>query len=338
MEEYRVNLDIYNGPLDLLLYLIRREEVDIYDIPISRLTEQYLKYVEVIHQLDPNMAGEFLVMAATLLEVKTRMLLPSVPSEEGGPAEAADTGLDPRTELVRQLLEYKAFKDAAMDLQDAGVQQAMRFPRKPNLPQFDPTELDMEDVQVWDLVEAFSKIMESIGQRPTHHEVIYDDTPLELHADDIVDRLGREGGMTFRRIFEGRDRRSEMIGLFLAVLELVRQKRIVARQDSNFGEIYVELNANPPAADGSAGASDAAAPAQQAAVSSDEPADSAPPAGAEDDDADAEVAAAPDAPAASAADADAAAPQDLGRYIADSPSPPKENEDEHRAEDSGSGV
>ncbi len=339
MEEYRVNLDIYNGPLDLLLYLIRRDEVDIYDIPVSRLTEQYLKYVEVIQQLDPNMAGEFLVMAATLLEVKTRMLLPAAPVEEGGTADAAETGLDPRMELVRQLLEYKAFKDAAMDLQDASVQQSMRFPRKPNLPEFDPTELDMEDVQVWDLVEAFSKIMESIGGRPTHHEVIYDDTPLELHADDIVDRLGREGGMTFRRIFEGRTRRSEMIGLFLAILELVRLKKIHARQDANFGEIFVELNTNPPAptegVEGAPPAQDSSPTAGDAsAISIDEPAegrDAAAPAAEPVEDADAEVAASP-------ADAPPQASQDLGRYVSDQSTPPQEPDDEHRTEDPGTGV
>jgi segregation and condensation protein A len=126
-EDYRVHLDIYNGPLDLLLYLIRRDEVDIYDIPIVGITEQYLQYVEVVKALDPNLSGEFLVMAATLMEIKTRMLLP-VP-EMGD--EEDDEPFDPRSELVRQLLEYKAFKDAAGNLEDAGHLQAMSHPRRP---------------------------------------------------------------------------------------------------------------------------------------------------------------------------------------------------------------
>ena len=241
MSEYRVNLEIYNGPLDLLLYLIRRDEVDVYDIPVASILEQYLKYVDMLQRLDPDMAGEFLLMAASLLEIKTRLLLPTPP-----PEEAAQQGLslDPRTELVRQLLEYKAFKDAAGDLRDAAVQQAQRFPRKPILQEADPLEVDLEDVQVWDLLEAFGKLMESIGQRPTHHQVIYDDTPLELHQTDLLDRLSRDGPLAFCQVFEGRTR-GEMVGLFLAMLELVRLKKILAIQEQDFGEIHICVNPNP---------------------------------------------------------------------------------------------
>ena len=244
--DYRVNLDVYNGPLDLLLYLIRRDEVDIYDIPIARITEQYIAYVEMFTKLDPNIAGEFMVMAATLMEVKTRMLLPTPPQEEG---EEEGLGLDPRTELVRQLLEYKAFKDAAVDLRESADEQSLRHPRRPaKIEGDDEPEIDLEDIQVWDLFDAFSKMMEAIGQSLKLHEVIYDDTPLELHATDILDRLGREGPMTFRRVFEGRTVRGEIVGLFLAMLELVRQERILIRQGKNFGEIRVHLNPNPPRA------------------------------------------------------------------------------------------
>ena len=238
-EEYRVSLDVYNGPLDLLLYLIRRDELDIHDIPIARITEQYVAYVELIKTVDPNLAGDFLVMAATLMEIKTRLLLPTPPAEE---EDGEGLDIDPRAELVRQLLEYKAFKDAAGDLAAAAGRQAMKFPRAPARPEGDAEpELDLEDVQVWDLFDAFAKIMEAIGHRPTHHEVIYDDTPVELHAADILDRLGREGPMTFEQIFEGRDNRGEIVGLFLAMLELMRQRRIRARQMDGHGRIRVEL-------------------------------------------------------------------------------------------------
>ena len=276
MAEYRVNLDIYNGPLDLLLYLIRREEVDIYDIPIARVTEQYVQHVEVLKGLDPNLAGEFLVMAATLMEIKTRMLLPSAATTEEGGEDGLE--IDPRAELVRQLLEYKNFKDAAGDLRDSAELQAMKFPRRPGKGGADDgrIELDIDDVQVWDLLDAFDDLMAAIGKTATHHEVIYDDTPIELHAVDIIDRLEREGGLSFRRLFEGRTTRSEMVGLFLALLELVRQKRILASQDVNYGDIHVHLNPDPPDPDeneppAAATAATDEAPAEALAESPDVP-------------------------------------------------------------------
>jgi len=244
MTGYRVNLEIYNGPLDLLLYLIRREEVDIYDIPIARITEQYVKYVELLRQLDCNLAGEFLVLAASLMEIKTRMLLPTPPAEE---VTAEQLQIDPRAELVRQLLEYKAFKDAAGDLREAAEMQALRFGRQVAPPADEQRQLDLESVQVWDLLDAFSRLMEAVGARPGAHEVIYDDTPVELHAADILDRLQRDGPLTFRRIFEGRSGLGELLGLFLALLELVRLRKVFASQDRDFGEIHVHLNPNPPA-------------------------------------------------------------------------------------------
>jgi segregation and condensation protein A len=244
MTEYRVNLPVYNGPLDLLLYLIRRDEVDIYDIPIAKVTDQYLRYVELLKALDPNLAGDFLVMAATLMEIKTRLLLPAREQDEG---EAEGAEADPRAELVRQLLQYKQFKDAAGDLREAAEQQAMRFPRRPAEPEeLTEREYDLEDVQVWDLLDAFDRMMKSIGQDLRQHEVIYDDTPVELHAADIRDRLEREGSLTFRQVFEGRTTRSEIIGLFLALLELVRQEVILAAQEGNFHEIQLHLNPEPP--------------------------------------------------------------------------------------------
>ena len=263
MAEYRVNLAIYNGPLDLLLYLIRRDEVDIYDIPVARITEQYVQYVELLKQLDPNLAGEFLVMAATLLEIKTRMLLPTAPPEEGG-AEGLE--IDPRAELVRQLLEYKAFKDAAGDLRDAAAARALKVPRRPARPDDEEEDapIDLEDAQVWDLLDAFSRLMAAIGADQATHEVIYDDTPIELHQADILDRIEREGPLTFRRIFEGRTDRGQIVGLFLALLELVRTHRIRARQDSNFGEIHIHLNPDPPdeSANGPGASAEADAPGQ----------------------------------------------------------------------------
>lgn len=243
MTDYSIQTDAYSGPLDLLLYLIRREEVDLYDIPIARVTEQYCRYVETLATIDPNIAGDFLVMAATLMEIKSRMLLPRPPAEEG---EVEDFS-DPRLELVRQLLEYKKFKDASLELTHAAQTQFQRWPRTPVKPASAAHgEIDLEDVQIWDLVAVFNKLMSSIGAGAATHDVVFDDTPIALHATDILDRLQGEGGqMGFESIFTGRTR-AEMVGLFLALLELMRQQRVRVVQEEVFGPIFVILlNAEP---------------------------------------------------------------------------------------------
>lgn len=250
-EDYRIELDVYHGPLDLLLYLIRRDEIDINNIPIARITEQYLRYVETLKQLDINLAGEFLVIAASLVEVKSAML---TPREEGDPAAdegtpTAENPEDPRYELVQQLLAYKRFKDVARELEHRRTQFAERFPRYParqqrrQLEQENRQELDLEDVSVWDLLETFTTLMDQVGGSigPRTHDVFDDDTPIELHQEDIVDRLQREGGMTLQQMFLGRRSVGEMLGLFIATLELVRQRRIRAVQEEVGGTIAIEL-------------------------------------------------------------------------------------------------
>lgn len=245
MQDYRVELDVYHGPLDLLLFLIRRDEIEINDIPIHHITEQYLQFVRTIERLDINVAGEFLVMAASLMEIKSAMLTPPPDVQEAG-EEALPTSenpADPRYELVRQLLAYKRFKDAAYQLDDRREQFEARFPRRPAHVEPDQTlpSIDLEDVQVWDLLEAFNRLMEQTAGLTHMHEVTVDDTPIELHAADIVDRLQRDGAMTLQRMFEGRRSVGEMLGLFLATLELIRQRRISARQSEQAGQIDLVL-------------------------------------------------------------------------------------------------
>jgi segregation and condensation protein A len=238
MQNYRIQLDTYSGPMDLLLYLIRREEVDIYDIPIAHVLGQYLEYVRLLEAMDPDGVGEFLVLAATLMEIKSRLLLPKPPPEEDDGDE-----LDPRADLVRQLLAYRAFRDAASNLSDRAERRASQLGRpKIGLPEdAEREEVDIEDAQVWDLMTAFNKLLSSVGIKPGMHEVVYDDTPISLHALDIQDRLQREGpSIAFERVFEGRTR-SEMVGLFLALLELIRQDRVRFDQDAQFGSITVHL-------------------------------------------------------------------------------------------------
>jgi segregation and condensation protein A len=241
LRTFRIDLESYNGPLDLLLYLIRREEVDVYDIPISRITEQYLGYVRLLQSIDPNLAGEFLVMAATLMEIKSRTLLPKPPPEEDD-----SEPIDPRVELVRQLLAYKTFKDAARSLDAAAQMQALKYPRRPANLTTVPDETDLEDAEIWDLFEAFNRLLEATGRRLQTHDVVYDDTPIALHAEDLVDSLRRsQGSQMFEQIFEGRNK-SELIGLFLALLELIRQRRVRVEQQAAFGAIAIHLMDDSP--------------------------------------------------------------------------------------------
>ena len=180
MTQYRVDIDVFAGPLDLLLYLVRKEEVDIYDIPIARITGQYLKYIEMLNLLDIDLAGDFLVMAATLMEIKSVMVLPRTELEGDGDQEIQD----PRSELIRQLLEYKKFKDAANLLEDSASRRKEKFTRPDSVisnlkPDTEP-ELDIDQVSIWTLLEAFDSIMQATGHL-AKFDRIKDDTPIDLH-------------------------------------------------------------------------------------------------------------------------------------------------------------
>jgi segregation and condensation protein A len=232
-EEYRVQLDVFTGPLDLLLYLIRRDELDIQDIPITHITEQYLAYLRLLEQLDPNVVGDFLVMAATLVELKSRSLLPSPP------IELDDDVDDPRGALVRQLLEYKAVKDAARALGSAADERRLRFVR---VPAETPPELqgvELEEVEVWDLLTAFDKVLSAVGAGPRTHDIRYDDRPIAEYRAYICETLARESPIAFHALFFDSENRAEIIGLFLALLELLRCQRVRAEQDRLHGVIYL---------------------------------------------------------------------------------------------------
>lgn len=278
-EDYRVQLDAFEGPLDLLLFLIKRDEIDIHDIPVARITDQYLAFLEHIDRVDIDAAGEFLVTAATLLEIKSRMLAPRPDGVALGPSEAAGgPGEDPRVELVRQLLAYKAYRDAATALEQRADEWRLRSPaaavRVSQADQEDragadpidaiddlaPVDLMLEDLSLVDLVEAFRRVAETVNfERIGTHNVTYDDTPIELHAQDILDRITREGvpglvelgavgadgarargevkEIEFTTIFTGRSR-GEMVGLFLALLDLCRRRQVAFRHD-DAGQIQV---------------------------------------------------------------------------------------------------
>lgn len=237
MTDYRVNLDIFAGPLDLLLYLVRKEEVDIYDIPIAQITDQYIRYLEMLKNLDIDLAADFLVMAATLMQIKSVMLLPKAD------LQLQSVGLeDPRAQLIRQLLEYKKFKDAANLLAAAADSRMERFARPPaiidRLSTDSEPQIDLEQVSVWDILEAFDSLCKAtgVGIKLQH---IKDDTPIDLYQIEILHRLQTEGPLTFERLFDRPAGRIIMIGLFLALLELIREKLVWAEQPALSSSIYL---------------------------------------------------------------------------------------------------
>lgn len=261
--DYRVLLDSFEGPLDLLLFLIRRAEVDVHDIPVALIASQYLEYLNLnIKTVDLEAAGDFLVMAATLMEVKSRMLSwqpgQALPAED--PGAKSDAFEDPRADLVRQLLAFKQYRDASNELETRMEEWQRRAPAGAHGPvKIDavaedpdaPADLAMDELSLMDLIEAFRAIVTSVNfDRVGDHQVTYDDTPIELHAEDILERirsssLGSGTSLSMRQIFEGR-KRGEMIGLFLAMLELVRRRAIRVKQDSTRGDITVEASDESP--------------------------------------------------------------------------------------------
>jgi segregation and condensation protein A len=235
--DYQVDLDTFRGPLDLLLYLVKRQEVDVCDIPIAQVADQFLSYLEMMQVVDVERAGDFLVMAATLMEIKSRMLLPRQNSSD-------DAEPDPRQELVRQLMEYKRFKDAAARLEAFADEHSCRLSR----PAFESAavpaaEQPLRQVELWDLVSAFGRLMrETLALEP--QQIIADQTPLHVYMDAILGQVAEAGRLPFTAVFTPPYQRSRLVGLFLAVLELIRDHKIFIDQPEVFGPI--ELSLAPP--------------------------------------------------------------------------------------------
>ena len=232
--DFRVELDIFRGPLDLLLYLVRKHEVEIVEIPIAPITDQFLEYLEVLKELDVNAVGDFLEMASTLVEIKSRSVLP-----RGG--EVEDELSDPRQELVLRLLEYKKFKDAASMLEERSRDWQQRFGRQASdrpAQQRDLGEEAIHEVELWDLVSAFGRIMREVeSTKPSN--IVYDDTPIHVYMSQISGRLAEQGRLSFRELFRPGLHKSAQIGMFLAILELVRHHQVRADQNQLFGEIWI---------------------------------------------------------------------------------------------------
>jgi len=239
-EDYKVDLEIFEGPLDLLLYLIRREELNIYDIPIGRITEQYMQYLDLMRQLNLDVAGEFIVMAATLMVIKSRMMLPvdRRQTDEGTDEE----WVDPRLDLVRQLIEYKKFKDAAGRLAEYEALTQESFDYGGGRPKFEKSAADAADalasIDMFDLLTAFQEVLARLNEIP-QEELKGMRWSVPDKMDMILERSRADGQVSFSTLFTARSPRGEVIVTFLALLELLRQHRVIVYQNDAFHEITI---------------------------------------------------------------------------------------------------
>lgn len=240
-ETYTVDIEVFEGPLDLLLYLLRREELDIYDIPIEHITRQYVKYIEMMRMLDLSVAGEFLVMASTLMVIKSRMLLPV--EERAEEEESAGEETDPRWDLVRQLVEYKKYKDAAACLmRRERVNSEMFCLGTPSIlpgQSVQGPEMVLGDIGLFDLLTAFQSVLERLPDDSFGHLEPMPWTVTDK-MEEIISLSLRDKPLTFSGLFHQGSPRREVIVTFLALLELLRLRQVAARQSEVFGTITIE--------------------------------------------------------------------------------------------------
>ena len=235
---YKIKLEIFEGPLDLLLYLVKKDHLNIYDIPIAKVTEQYLQYMEFMKLLDLNIAGEFLVMAATLMQIKSKMLLP--PEETPLLIEEQE---DPRAELVRRLLEYEKFKEIAENLREreSDQQEVFKRPKAQIEKEISQQGEVYFEAGLFDLISAFSKALETVPKE-VFYEVIKDEFTIEEKVHQILHSLMVVPSIRLSELFTQAKNKIEIIVIFLSILELIRLKEILARQKDLFGEIEIVRN------------------------------------------------------------------------------------------------
>lgn len=232
---YTVRLEMFEGPLDLLLHLIRKNEISITDIPIALITEQYVDYLKLMKELNLDGAGEYLLMAATLLHIKSKMLLPTSPEEE------EEGGEDPRAELVRRLLEYQTYKEAATELERRPLLDRDVFIRTVPLETEEPEQEEKIDVNLFELLEAFRRVLER-AKPEIFHEVMLDQITVEEKIQDILSLLQRENrSVAFYRLFPEQAPRKVIVVTLLAILELVKMKLVRVFQMAPFETIRISL-------------------------------------------------------------------------------------------------
>jgi len=258
MADYKVRFEVFEGPLDLLLYLIKKEEVDIYEVNLTQLAEQFIEYIDTMRLLDLEIAGEFLVMAATLMYIKSRELLPVDQRAETGEEEE---GEDPRWELIRQLVEYKKFKDAAAQLQVMETRQADVFARIPNKLEFETDRAPARsEASIFDLVNAVNAVLKRFEKRDSPRDIFEDKWTVSEKIEQLLGAIKERGSLKFSELFGNVTSRTEVVVTFLALLELIRLKQLTAVQPEPFGEIEVRaamvaeaVGAGLPAASASTG-------------------------------------------------------------------------------------
>jgi segregation and condensation protein A len=239
MSEYKVKFDVFEGPLDLLLYLIKKQEVDIYEVNLTQLATQFIEYIEVMRLLDLDIAGEFLVMASTLMYIKSRELLPV---DQQVTDEGEEEGDDPRWELIRQLVEYKKFKDAAAQLQTLEIRQENVYPRLPVKPEFESEPAPGRgQASLFDLINAVHSVLKRLNQREDLRDIFEDKWTVSEKIEHIMAELRRNRTLKFSALFASATSRTEVVVTFLALLELIRLRQILAVQQATFGEIEITL-------------------------------------------------------------------------------------------------
>jgi segregation and condensation protein A len=233
--DYKVKLEVFEGPLDLLLYLIKRDEIDIYDISIERITRQYLEYLQAFKELKIDIAGEFVVMAANLIYLKSRSLLPL---EQQPPEEDADED-DPRWDLIRQLIEYKKFKEAAAELHDRALEQERIFTRDGGSVAISDGPLPLHEVGIFQLIHAFQEVIKRVEAREDLQEIFGERFSVSDKIEKILERVGSGAPVLFSELFGQTVSRVEIVVTFLALLELIRLNQVRALQPQMFDEIEI---------------------------------------------------------------------------------------------------
>ncbi len=234
-EGFRVELDQYRGPVDLLLYLVRRNEVEIQELTLSDLIEQYLAHLEILQEIDINLVGDFLEIASLLIEAKMRSILPS----DDDSSDIDDS--DPREDLVHRLLLYKDFKDVSILLEEQSREWQNRYPRVSNdLPvrKIELGEQPIHEVELWDLVSSFGRVLKNNVPRQ-ETSIILDDTPIHVYMKQVHERLRTAGHLKFSDLFEPEMHKSALVGIFLAILELVRHHNVKTEQVGEHGDIQI---------------------------------------------------------------------------------------------------
>lgn len=234
--EYRVDLDGFHGPLDLMLYLVRRHEVDLSRVSLARIVGDFEQYLDVLEFLDLDLASEFVVVASTLLEIKSRLVLPSEPEPEDESIED-----EPGNDLIARLMQYRRYRTATRQLEERAAEWLERYPRlsrdRPDI-QRDRSSDRIREVELWDLVSALSRVIRMPGiERDVY--IRLDETPIGVFQAAIRERLASAQRVAFSAFFDGEKLQSRIVGIFLAILELIRHEHYRAEQPVDFGDIWI---------------------------------------------------------------------------------------------------